>query len=263
LQGLDSEEVRKLLLGDKGSQAMVQAILANGQDHSVKVKRTELEQLRIHSFMLANQVLYVHVPAFYAQLPSDLAAAINSKRQTLGQPITGLVLDLRGNGGGLLSAAGDTLGMFLPLGSVYAIQRLRKQGSDNVQQLTTLQAPSYGGLPLAVIVDQTSASAAEVFAMALQERNRALVLGQPTRGKTSIQKVFNLGNAQSYTLTVGEYVSAKGITINKVGLKPQMLLEFAARPPHNSTLPEVYRFAAAQDPWVVQAHQQLVNPLNK
>jgi carboxyl-terminal processing protease len=129
----------------------------------------------------------------------------------------GIVLDLRGNPGGLLDEAVEVASSFLDGGPVVSYERRGKAPR-------TLQAFSGGDVttPLVVLVDAATASAAEVVAAALQDRNRAVVVGSRTFGKGTVQEPSRLSDGSGLELTVGRYLTPSGRTIEGVGLEPDV-----------------------------------------
>ncbi|MGN6089419.1 MAG: S41 family peptidase, partial [Actinomycetales bacterium] len=131
----------------------------------------------------------------------------------------GVVLDLRGNPGGLVDAAVEVAGAFLDGGTVVSYDR---RGHSR----TTLSAPPGGDVhtPLVVLVDAGTASAAEVVSAALQERNRAVLVGTRTFGKGSVQEPVELPDGGALELTVGRYFTPSGRSIEGIGLTPDVTL---------------------------------------
>jgi carboxyl-terminal processing protease len=137
--------------------------------------------------------------------------------------LSGVVLDLRGNPGGLLDEAVKTASVFLDGGDVVSFDR---RGVAPV----TLTAPTGGdpGTPLAVLVDGGTASAAEVVTGALQDRNRAVVVGARTFGKGSVQEPKKLADGSAIELTVGRYLTPAGRSLDGVGIKPDVIVPAGA-----------------------------------
>jgi carboxyl-terminal processing protease len=139
-----------------------------------------------------------------------------------GEPI-GFVLDLRNNPGGLLDAAIDVLGHFLPQGSVVAQIKARREVSE--ERVTHSQPTVPVELPLVVLVNRGSASASEIVAGALQDHERATVVGAQTFGKGSVQEVMQFATHESVKFTIAEWLTPHGRSIEGVGITPDVLLE--------------------------------------
>jgi carboxyl-terminal processing protease len=133
---------------------------------------------------------------------------------------TGVVLDLRRNPGGLLTEAVDVAGAFLDGGPVVSYET-RSDGTRTLDALGTGDSLT----PLVVLVDRYTASAAEVVAAALQDRSRAVVVGERTFGKGSVQQAADLSDGSAIELTVGRYLTPSGRQIDGVGVEPDVIAE--------------------------------------
>jgi carboxyl-terminal processing protease len=133
--------------------------------------------------------------------------------------VNGLVLDLRDDPGGLLDEAVETASAFLSGGPVVSYQQ---RGSSP----RVLEALGHGdtGMPLVVLVDGGTASAAEIVAAALQDRGRAVLLGSRTFGKGSVQAPSRLSDGSALELTVGHYLTPSGRSLDGVGVEPDVLV---------------------------------------
>jgi carboxyl-terminal processing protease len=130
-----------------------------------------------------------------------------------------VVLDLRGNPGGLLTEAVEVASQFLDGGAVVSYQR-------RGEPIVHLDALGHGNtaIPLVVLVDDGTASAAEVVAGALQDRNRAVIVGTHTYGKGSIQEPTTLSDGSAIEFTVGTYLTPSGRKLDGVGIEPDVLV---------------------------------------
>tara|TARA_E500000331_G_scaffold294392_1_gene292105 strand:- start:8681 stop:10756 length:2076 start_codon:yes stop_codon:yes gene_type:complete len=159
----------------------------------------------------------------YKSTSRDVTTLLNELKL---ENIDGLVIDLRGNGGGHLSEATELTGLFVDYGPIVQLREAR----GNIQ---VLNDPSNGAIydgPLAVLVDRFSASASEIFAAAIQDYGRGIVIGQQTYGKGSVQNLFMLdqfirspGNGQ-ITLTIGKYYRITGASTQNRGVTPDIEL---------------------------------------
>lgn len=140
-------------------------------------------------------------------------------------PEAGMILDLRGNPGGFLGEAVETASVFLDGGTVVSYER---RGHER----RVLRAVRDGDTvtPLVVLVDGESASAAEIVAGALQDRNRAVVVGSQTLGKGTIQQAYRLGDGSAVKLTVGRYYTPGGRSISERGITPDVYVEPGSTP---------------------------------
>ncbi|MEC8422239.1 MAG: S41 family peptidase, partial [Myxococcota bacterium] len=155
-------------------------------------------------------------------------------------PLSGAVLDLRGNAGGLLEEAVSVVDLFLGAG---AILEVRGRGGRVLERHTAREEPDDRNLPLVVLVDEESASAAEIVAGALQDRERALVVGTQTYGKGSVQKLFLFEDGGGLKLTVARYHLPSGRSIaDGEGLQPDRPV---AAPTVRSEAADAFRAALA------------------
>jgi len=160
--------------------------------------------------MLDEDVGYVPVRVFRETSSSEVQAAIDSLRA---DGMTGLVLDLRGNPGGLLDQGVGIADLFLEPGQGVVETRGRAAGQD--REYGANEAGSYEDLPVVVLVDETSASASEIVAGALQDHDRAAVVGNVTYGKGSVQTLFHLSGGSVLRLTTARWFTPVGRSIDR------------------------------------------------
>jgi carboxyl-terminal processing protease len=167
-----------------------------------------------YSYMVAPGVGYASLIVFSQTSTQELRAAIDSLRA---QGARSLVLDLRGNPGGLLDEGVSVSDLFLPRGNAVVETRARDPRESETYRATTPE--SYEGLKVAVLVDAYSASAAEIVAGALQDHDRAAVIGTTTYGKGSVQSVFQLTGGDFLKMTTAKWYTPVGRSIQK-DIKP-------------------------------------------
>ena len=182
------------------------------------------ETIRVSSVrasLLEPGFAYLRIASFQNNTGLDL----ERKLKELGNgndPIQGLVLDLRNNPGGLLNAAVEAADAFLDQGVIVSTRGRLKQSRS---ELAAHKGDVIEGAPIVILVDGGTASAAEVLAGALRDNRRALVLGQPTFGKGSVQTVLPLDNGDSIKLTTARYYTPNGTSIQATGIIPDVLLD--------------------------------------
>jgi carboxyl-terminal processing protease len=167
---------------------------------------------------LAGGLAVARIAELSEGVASELQARLAQLERENGAPLAGLVLDLRGNPGGVVDEAVRIADLWLDGGEV-ATTRGRREADAQRFEATP------GGdtqLPLVVLVDGGSASAAEILAGALQDRRRALVAGETTYGKGSVQSVFDLPSGAGLRLTTARYATPSGRTIEGVGIAPDV-----------------------------------------
>jgi carboxyl-terminal processing protease len=158
---------------------------------------------------------YIRITLFSSRTVKELRGAIQDLQN---QGMTRLVLDLRGNGGGLFDAAIDMASEFLPGGVV--LYQIEKGGGERT--FTASAGGKYTDQPLVLLVDGGTASASEIVAGALQDRGRAALVGQKTYGKGSVQSVFDLSDGSSVHITSAKWLTPNRHQINGQGLAPDV-----------------------------------------
>jgi carboxyl-terminal processing protease len=186
------------------------------------------EQIRVHSVrehMLDNGVAYIKLRQFQEQSPHDLEAALDKAKKA---GMKSLVLDLRNNPGGLLTAAVEVSEKFVEDGKlvVYTEGRVRNQN----MRFTAHSKKSVLNVPMVVLVNQGSASASEIVAGALQDWGRAMVVGTQSFGKGSVQTIIPLSDGSGLRLTTAKYFTPKGRSIHGRGITPDIVVETPKEP---------------------------------
>ncbi len=207
-------DVVNALRGASGTTVSV-TYTRDGAAHTVSLKRVSVSTEDV-SAKVTGAVMIVKVRAFSKGVGAKVAAYDATARQ---RHLSGIVLDLRGNPGGLLDEGVRTASVFLDGGLVTTFER---RGAQPLQ----LNANKGGdtGIPLAVLVDGGTASAAEVVTGALQDRNRAVVVGSQTFGKGSVQEPKVLSDGSAIEFTVGSYRTPSGRSLDGVGVHPDVLV---------------------------------------
>jgi carboxyl-terminal processing protease len=212
-KGLTPSDVASSLRGRTGT--VVSLVLRRGTAlRTLTLVRAQVPALEVSTSMVSPGVLRIVVPAFGRGTGRQVREAVEKAGK---QHATGIVLDLRGDPGGLLSEAVETAGAFLDGGQVVtytrreeAPQRLDAAGAGDTRT------------PLVVLVDGGTASAAEVVTGALQDRGRAVVVGSRTFGKGSVQEPRTLSDGSALDLTVARYFLPSGRSVEGVGIEPDI-----------------------------------------
>ena len=205
-------EVASLLSGEKNSNAIL-AVKRNEESLSFIVKRTDIKTNPVTAKILQDGVISIAISEFNRGSARALRAALAST----GQERTGVILDLRGNPGGLLVEATDVAGAFLNGGLVVEFHKAGKS-----PEVFNALGNGDSKTPLVVLVDRGTASAAEVVAAALQDRNRAIIVGEKTFGKATVQDSQSLSNGAEIELTVGYYITPSGKKLDGQGIEPDI-----------------------------------------
>ena len=215
-----SQDVDQLLTGIAGTTARLLVSDKGRRKHLVVVQRTLVQQQAM-SANIINGVAVVQIPVFQNNTQQQFLMALTK----LNQPFSVLVLDLRNNPGGVLSAANDIASLFM--NDKVVVQIKNRQGIQEVMR--THGKAQFADLPLVVLQNRYSASAAEVLASALQNNQRAKVYGETSYGKGSIQSIIPINDNEAVKLTVAHYYSSKGEKIDGVGVKPDVTLTGAEK----------------------------------
>lgn len=182
------------------------------------------------------KALLVKIESFSSRTSRELFEVLRSFRKGLKKEFSGLILDLRSNPGGLLDQAVQVSDMFLQSGVIVTTQGRRieveaaGQGYDEMDY------------PMVVLIDEDSASASEIVAGALQDHGRAIVLGQPSFGKGSVQTIFELPSERALKLTIARYYTPNGSSIQSEGIVPDVWLQPVVKKNVNLNLLGNYRY---------------------
>jgi carboxyl-terminal processing protease len=194
------------------------------------------EQIKVQSVRmveLGDGIEYIKLRQFQEQSPSDLEAALDKLTKA---GMKALVLDLRNNPGGLLTAAVEVSEKFIDDGKlvVYTEGRVRNQN----MRFSAHARRGYSQMPMVVLVNQGSASASEIVAGALQDWGRATIVGTQTFGKGSVQTIIPLSDGSGLRLTTAKYFTPKGRSIHGKGITPDVIVEVPKEPtPRERPLP--------------------------
>lgn len=214
LAGRTSTAATALIKGKPGTDVVL-GLLRAGRTRTVRVTRAEVSvpvvASRLRSFR-GKKIADVALASFSAGAHGEVRQAVDKLR---GEGARGIVLDLRGNGGGLVDEARLVASIFLADGTIVTTR-------GRTQPATTVSAVGDaipGSIPVAVLVDGHTASAAEIVAGALQDRHRATIVGSHTFGKGVFQEVRPLSNGGALDITVGEYFLPSGRNLGGGGIK--------------------------------------------
>ncbi len=195
-------------------------IVRLGRDKPFDVAVTRsIIQLPAVKWEVKDNVGVINVNTFSRETTQETLAAIASIERSLGRPPLGYIVDLRSNPGGLLDQAIGLSDVFLERGEVVS-QRGRK--ASDTQRYYARPGDAARGLPIIVLVDAGSASAAEIVAGALQEHHRALVMGERTFGKGSVQTLLPLTGKTALRLTTARYYTPSGRSVQEGGIAPDI-----------------------------------------
>lgn len=210
------QDIDQLLTGIAGTQLKLVVSDSGRRKHTVNLQRTLVEQQAIQAQVI-QEIAVVHIPIFQNNTQQQFLSALAS----LNQPFTGILLDIRNNPGGVLTSATDIVSLFMANKTV--VQVKNRQGLQEV--IKTQPTAQLLNVPLAVLQNRYSASAAEVLASSLQQNGRAKIYGETSYGKGSIQSIVPINDNEAVKLTVAHYYSANGQKIDGIGVKPDVPLQ--------------------------------------
>lgn len=217
--GMTNSQVSEKLRGQAGTTVVV-GVMRVGEDQREVTLTRDIIRIDSVSGRLEGDIAYVRISSFNRNTETELNDTLaRLKREN--PRITGYVLDLRNNGGGLLPAAIAVSDAFLERGEIVS-QRGRRP--DQIERYAATPGDLTGGKPIVVLVNYGSASASEIVAGALKDQERAVILGLTTFGKGSVQTVFPLRGGQDGALyiTTARYFTPSGRSIQKIGIEPDL-----------------------------------------
>ncbi len=181
----------------------------------IKIVRGIITIESVYTKTIGDDVLYVRVTSFDKKVVEDVSKAINKKKAMT----KGIILDLRNNPGGLLDQAVGLVDLFVDKGNIVS-QKGRKSSDDQIYSAKS--SNTITKVPVVVLVNGGSASASEIVSGALQDHKRAIVLGENTFGKGSVQVVLPITQDEAIKLTIARYYLPSGRTIQALGVKPDI-----------------------------------------
>lgn len=229
LDGVDARDISLShavlkMRGKPGSKVTVK-VRREGQSlpFSLVLKREVIQVRAVDFSLLAGAIGYVHLWTFQQESTKDLQDAIaklDQRARTFGG-IKALIFDLRDNGGGLFNEAVGIADLFLSEGVIVST----RGRSVPYEEVRAGNVGPYQKLPLVVLVNAASASASEIVAGSLKDHKRAILVGQRTFGKGSVQNVFELPDGYAVKLTIARYFTPSGRSIQAQGIDPDVVIE--------------------------------------
>jgi carboxyl-terminal processing protease len=218
--GLDEAVDR--LRGPKGTKVTM-SILRGGwaKERDFTLTRAEINVASIESAILPNRTAYLRIKSFQRNTARDLDAHLRRLHQEAGAPLRGLILDLRNDPGGLLDQAISVTDRFLSEGVIVTTVDMNTKARKQEKAVAKGTEPDY---PMVVLVNGSSASASEIVAGALQRQGRAILVGEKTFGKGTVQSIFEFPEKSALKLTVAKYYTPGDISIQSIGISPEIRL---------------------------------------
>lgn len=256
-KGMELSEAVSLIRGKPGTD--VTLTIQRGEeklDYEITRARIEVHPVktRLHETSQGQEMGYIRLNQFNSNAPEEMRNAIKKFQK---QDVQGYILDLRSNPGGLLQASVQITRMWIDEGKI--VSTVNRQGETDVKRAN---GSALTDKPLVVLVDGGSASASEILAGALQDHNRAVVVGTQTFGKGLVQSVRRVGSESGLAVTVAKYLTPDGRDINKEGIKPNIISEMSEEQ-QKALQRDRARIGTLQDPQFSEALSVLKSEIAK
>lgn len=216
--GQDLTMVVSMIKGQEDTEVAISVVRDGEEDYlEFQVKRRTIEIQTVSSDILEGQIGYISITSFDDVTSDQFIKALDELEA---QGIKGLIVDLRDNGGGLVSSVCAILDRLLPEGLIVYTED--KYGNREEE---TSDGENYFDKPMAVLVNGNSASASEIFAGAIKDYEMGPLVGTKTYGKGIVQKIYPLSDGTAVKLTVSKYYTPKGNNIHEIGIEPDVEIE--------------------------------------
>ena len=224
VQGMTLPEAVEKMRGPINSEVTLRIRRAGKDPFDVKLTRATIKIQSVRSHLEGDSIGYIRITSFNEQTDVGLENAMKNLKQQAGNKLTGIVLDLRNNPGGLLDQAVSVSDAFIEKGEIVSTRGRRP---DDAQRYNAHPGDISGGLPVVVLINSGSASASEIVAGALQDHHRAILLGTRSFGKGSVQTIIPLPGHGAMRLTTARYYTPSGRSIQAKGIDPDIVVEAA------------------------------------
>lgn len=218
---MDLSEVVTYIKGEKGTDVDLSVLRGeDAEEITVTATRDTVEAQTVKYEMLEGQTGYLSVSEFDSVTYAQYEEALN---ELTAQGMTGLIVDLRNNPGGNLNTVCEMLDLVLPKGTI-----VYTEDKDGKRETATSDDEHQINVPMVVLVNGNSASASEIYAGAIQDYGIGKIVGTQTYGKGVVQQIFDLGDGTSVKLTIAEYFTPNGRSIDGEGITPDVEVEYEA-----------------------------------
>ena len=222
--GLSLQDAVEMLRGPVGSDIIITIVRIGEEDPiEVEIKRAIIT-VRAVRFNREGDVGYIRLISFSEQADKGIKNAVQSLTNEIGESnLVGFILDLRSNPGGLLDQSAKVTDNFLDTGEIVSIKGRNKK---DISRFSASRGDITDGKPIIVLINQGSASASEIVAGALQDHKRAIIIGEQSYGKGSVQTIFPLKDSSAIKMTTALYFTPSGDSIHEIGITPDIEVEF-------------------------------------
>ncbi len=218
LLSMDAGTAKEKLSGEVGTRIRLK-LLRDGEEVTVNLIRQQLEITSVSSKILEGDVAYIKISSFNAKTPEQFVSILND---IMGGEVKAIVIDVRQNGGGVVSALKPILNQFITATVVASAEYA--DGSRKALVETDAEV-SVSGIPIAVLVDEGTASAAELFAGAMRDGCGAVIIGTQTMGKAVMQNTYEFSDGSALTISTARIYLTKSGTWDETGIKPDYTVE--------------------------------------
>lgn len=208
--------------GKVGTKVKLTIQRAAEKPFDVKIKREEIKIQSVKSDVKNDDVAYIRISSFTEEVDANVKKAIEKARKETKNKLRGIVIDVRNNPGGLLDQAIALSDLFLDRGEIVST---RSRDEKDTIKYSANEGDIAKGLPIVVLINEGSASASEIVAGALQDHHRAILLGEKSFGKGSVQTIIPLGEYGAMRITTARYYTPSGRSIQAEGIEPDILVK--------------------------------------
>ncbi len=217
--GMSLNDAVSKMRGKVGEKVKLSIRRINSKPIELTIKRQEIKIQSVKSEIKDDSIAYIRISSFTEDVDDAVNKAITDAKKKLKNKLLGIVIDVRNNPGGLLDQAVDVSDLFLEKGEIVSTRS--RNESDTVKFMAN-EGDVAKGLPIVVMINEGSASASEILAGALQDHHRAIILGERSFGKGSVQTVIPLRDYGAMRLTTARYYTPSGRSIQAKGIEPDI-----------------------------------------
>ena len=222
VMGQTLNEAVSKMRGKVGTKVKLMISRAGEKPFEVTIKREEIKIQSVKSEVKNDDISYIRVSSFTEDVADNVQKAFEKAKKETNGKIRGIVLDLRNNPGGLLDQAVALSDLFLNRGEIVST---RSRDEEDTIKFSAKEGDITNGLPIVVLINEGSASASEIVSGALQDHHRAILLGEKSFGKGSVQTIIPLGQYGAMRITTARYYTPSGRSIQAEGIEPDILVK--------------------------------------
>ena len=221
--GLSLQDAVEKLRGPVGSKIEITVVRLGEEEPLIVSIKRDIITVQAVKYRPEGNIGYIRLISFSEQADKGIKDAVKNLNQEIGADnLSGFILDLRSNPGGLLDQSAKVTNNFLNSGEIVSIKGRDKK---DISRFSASRGDIANGKPLIVLINEGSASASEIVAGALQDHKRAIVLGSQSYGKGSVQTIFPLKDSSAIRMTTALYFTPSGDSIHEIGISPDIEVE--------------------------------------